>query len=271
MPGYSMPGENKPTNTPGEAAPKVPGASSPEQDTGSVGQMPLPGMNSVDVDRLLTGARESGVKGYARWTPDVIRTSSELNKRQAADKLMRMNTHANNGRIGEGYPDTSFERDEPAHESRIGDLGWSGNPYEPQPPALNREYAQFRDLSVEKIHEMAEAEMTDLILRTAARLGFTDLSEEEDDDWHQKFKKDQDSDDDDDCEKQFESAIPRARYRWVGESGHGLPKPKRPLPPNIAGSGKNFHVKPGTNNAKKQPGRLAGSGKAMKVKPGFIG
>ncbi len=165
--------------------------------------------------------------------------------------------HMKKTSMGEGYPDTNFERDEPAHEARIGDLGWDGYPEEASLPALNRDFAQFRDLPVEKIHEMAEAEITNLVRRTAARLGFKDLVIEEDESLPTPPVQTQ------------HSAIPRVRCRWFAEAG--LPKPKRPLPPNIAGSGKNFHVKPGTNNARKQPGRLAGSGKAMKVKPGFIG
>lgn len=83
----------------------------------------------------------------------------------------------------EGYPDTSFERDEPSHESRIGgNLNRTRSLSDPSPPDLNREFAQFQDLHVEKVTEEAEQEMTEFLNRMTKRMGFAPLAEDDEKD-----------------------------------------------------------------------------------------
>jgi hypothetical protein len=130
---------------------------------------------------------------------------------------------------------------------------------DPEIPDPNREFMQARDLHIERIQEVAEQEIDQLLRATARKLGFRDIViEENEPELPMPYTTDS------------VVALPRVRHRWMAEDGH-LPTPKRPLPPNIAGTGKDFRAKPGTNRAKKQPGPLVGSGKAMKAKPGFVG
>lgn len=198
----------------------------------------------------------------------------------------------------EAYPDTSFERDEPSHESRIGNLGSRGHMEDPSIPYSNREFAQFRDLHIEKIHEVADQEIAEMIENTMMDLGLAEEMQGYDEDeapdvmispkrdtamvhqghiyrdkGHGVYTKSRPlvSRHPANRMQQGESAIPRIRRRWVGERKGHLPEPTHPLPRNIAGSGKNFQVKPGTNKSKKQTGNLVGSDNVTKVKPGFIG
>lgn len=76
--------------------------------------------------------------------------------------------------IEEGYPDTNFEKCEPAHQSRIGDLGWKGRAKQASPPASNKAFIQARELHIEKVTEYAENEMDDMISRTINKLGLAE-------------------------------------------------------------------------------------------------
>lgn len=105
----------------------------------------------------------------------------QMDRQQKEDAIrsgMPKNTRGGRG-MKEGYPDKSFERTEPAHSSRIGDLGWKGSQKISKPPAdkLKTGYVQAREVSVERIHENAEQEMDDLIEQTLRRMNI-DLAEE---------------------------------------------------------------------------------------------
>lgn len=74
--------------------------------------------------------------------------------------------------IREGYPDTSYEKCEPAHASRIGDIGSNkGKGKQPHWPASNKGFMQAHDLHIEKVTETANSDMENMIIRTMRRLG----------------------------------------------------------------------------------------------------
>lgn len=76
--------------------------------------------------------------------------------------------------VHEGYPDTNFERCEPAHSMRGGDINWNHKAQNPGFPDLNRKFMQPLDLRVERVTETAERDMDTMIARTLNRLGLSE-------------------------------------------------------------------------------------------------
>jgi hypothetical protein len=119
---------------------------------------------------------------YTPWAQDAIGTAQDMaNRRRKEQQAQPVAPTPGMGVPGmgmrEGYPDTSFERDEPSHSSRIGDLDWVGHMEEPQKPELNREFMQARELHIERIHEQANEEIGAMLDRMAARMGVRPLRE----------------------------------------------------------------------------------------------
>jgi hypothetical protein len=146
--------------------------------------MPLPSVPLAQIDQILAAANANGAdKGF--WTPDRIRAATELNKRQAAYKLVAgKKTRANTmgeSIMDEGYPDCTIDhRNEPAHSSKIGgNLRAQHHAPDPGKPDLNREFAQFRDLPVERVEEQADSEMNRFLDKFARRMGVAPISEDE--------------------------------------------------------------------------------------------
>lgn len=159
--------KSHPASSPSEAP-------SPGNPAAAPGAMPLQNLPLDKIHEILSSANNNGVdKGF--WTPERIRSASELNKRQAAHRFItgkhvQANKMAAEG-IDEGYPDTSYEKEVPARTARIGDLGWKGKGKQPGVPGLNKNFMQARELRIEKVSEIANSDMDDMITRTMNRLG----------------------------------------------------------------------------------------------------
>jgi hypothetical protein len=89
----------------------------------------------------------------------------------AVRSRMPKTTRAAPRMAAEGYPDTSFEKCEPAHVSKIGDLGWKGRGKQPNHPGLNKSFIQARELRIEKVTEIASNDIDEMINKTMTRLG----------------------------------------------------------------------------------------------------
>jgi hypothetical protein len=169
-------------------------------------------------------------------------------------------------RTSEGYPEPSFDAHlEPAHSSKISDRSWSRNmqrhPHAPREPDLNREFAQFRELPVEKVTEKANADMDDMLEAACAMLGYTSSIKA-------KPEKKQPK------RVHREGAMARQRGRFVVEdevTEDDINEMGKYPVPGVVGSGKDFRQQAGTNKSPKQPGNLMGGNSVNKVKPGFVG
>jgi hypothetical protein len=117
------------------------------------------------MDQLLSQAKPE------YYTPARLAAMTDLNKQQAIAK-MKMGA----GGMKEGYPDKDIadKGTNPAHQSRIGNLGWVGRQKEPKAPAVNKEFMAPREVPVAKVTEWADEEMDEMISKTVKRLGFSE-------------------------------------------------------------------------------------------------
>jgi hypothetical protein len=126
------------------------------------GSRPYKPENTGGMDGLLKAINS------AKYNDKTLANMSAWQKEQA---IRGAKIHSSRN-VGESYPDTSFETaDGPAHESRIGDMDWIGHMENPKKPDLNKEFAQFRDVDVEKVSESANNEINQMIRQTIKNMG----------------------------------------------------------------------------------------------------
>ena len=142
-----------------------------------------------------------------KYNEKIIRGMTPHQISQAYEKLMKHGP----GSFKEGYPDTHIEHGEDnTHTARISDRTWDANMNRhakgPTPPGTNMDFVQARDVSIEKVSERADADMDALFGRIMTRSGLSEDDQIPDQTEivspHRK-------------PGVRETAIPRARVRWV--------------------------------------------------------
>lgn len=181
--------------------------------------------NRGHVGKTLQAIKAMGMRGSYDRDADEFRVNHAHNKEDTAyytnDHADAIGTarHMKAQSMSEGYPEASFDRHTAAsHSSKIGDnLFPSHHAPETGKPDLNRDYAQFRDLRIEKVTEHSNDDIAAFLDNFTARLGYTPILEDEDEKDGEKKATEHDEYRDFDHEKEncAESRLPRARHRWV--------------------------------------------------------
>lgn len=175
--------------------------------------------NRGHVGKTLQAIKGMGMRGSYDRDSDEFRINHPHNKEATAyytndhEDAVGTARHMKAQSMSEGYPEASFDRHEQAsHSSKIGNnLYPSHNVPETGKPDLNREFAQFRDLHIEKVTEHADNEMASFLDDFAVGLGYAPILEDDDEEKAEHH----DAEGDDPPEDCMESRLPRARHRWV--------------------------------------------------------
>jgi hypothetical protein len=122
-------------------------------------------------------ANNSKMRMPDRVPPAMAAEGYEPTKRNPIARSLRYTSH----KVKEGYPEASFDdHKEAAHSSRIGtNLNPTKHLQSPNAPDLNREFAQFRDLRIERVTEMAEQEIDEMLAGVLCHLGVAPMQEAE--------------------------------------------------------------------------------------------